>query len=213
MLLNGKKIPVNEFLVRLDTSINPQYHRPECGFVFQKPLVLAKEIHALTNWPAVCGVRIICLNGPDGVKPVTAMWKVATSPNHVDNFSKGKYGNLLASVDVTTGTVSRTLNAFWPETHINTTHPATNAPLEGFRLPGWDRLLEACRAGGATFPLMRVQHWDFALTDDGPVMLELNDIGMTIGAQIHGRGLLTEENRAFLRRFASPLAQPWTTTL
>ncbi len=213
VLLSGKTIPVDDFLRRLDTSVNPQYHRPECGFVFQAPLVLAPEIQALTDWPAVCGVRIICLNGPDGVTPLTAMWKVATAPNHVDNFSKGKYGNLLAGVDVRTGTVTRTLNAFWPEARIHLCHPGTGARLEGFRLPGWDRLLDACRAGGATFPLMRIHHWDFALTEQGPVMLELNDLGMTLGPQIHGRGLLTEETRAFLRRYASPSAHPWTRAL
>jgi hypothetical protein len=60
---------------------------------------------------------------------------------------------------------------------------------------------------------MRIHHWDFALTEQGPVMLELNDIGMTLGPQIHGRGLLTEETRAFLRRHASPSAHPWTRTL
>ena len=213
VLLSGKSIPLMDFLRRLEVSISPQYHRPECGFVFQKPLVLAPEIHALTNWSAICGLRVICLNGPEGAKPITALWKVATPPNHVDNFSKGKYGNLLASVDVATGKVSRTLTAFWPNTSVQLTHPLTGAQLEGFQVPGWDSVVHACRQGGAAFPLMRIHHWDFALTDSGPVMLELNDIGMTIGPQIHGRGLLTEETRAFVKRYANPTAHPWTKQL
>lgn len=60
---------------------------------------------------------------------------------------------------------------------------------------------------------MRIHHWDFALTDKGPVILELNDLGGTIAAQIHGRGMLTEEVRAFLQRHAHPPAQSWVKTL
>lgn len=213
ILLSGDSIPVNDFLRRLECSLDPQYHRPECGFVFQNPLVLAPEIRAVTNWSAISGVRVVCLNGPDGVKPILGLWKIASEPNHVDNFSKGKYGNLMAGVDVNTGVATRALSGFWPNTAANLRHPTTEACLEGFRLPGWDRVLDACRLGGAAFPLMRIQHWDFALTESGPVILELNDVGGTIGAQIHGRGLLTEETREFIKRHANPSAHPWTTTL
>jgi hypothetical protein len=210
LLLNGDAVPVDDFLQRLEQSIDARYHRPECGFVFQNPLVLAPEIRALTNWSAICGVRVVCLNGSDGAKPVLGLWKIASEPNHVDNFSKGAYGNLMASVDVATGIVTRTLAGFWPQTTIAVNHPLTGARLEGFQLPWWDKVLEICRQGGTIFPLMRIHHWDFALTDSGPVILELNDVGGTIGAQIHGQGLLTEEIRMFLRRYANPSAHPWT---
>jgi hypothetical protein len=209
ILLNGDVVPVEQFLPRLETSIDPRYHRPECGFAFQQPLVVAPQIAALTNWSAICGVRVVCLNGPEGVKPILGLWKIASAPNHVDNFSKGKYGNLMASVDVNTGVVTRALRGFWPDTEIAINHPATGARLEGFQLPWWNEILEICRHGGAVFPLMRIHHWDFALTDRGPVILELNDVGGTIGAQIHGQGLLTEEVRAFLRRHANLSAHPW----
>lgn len=209
IFLNGDTIPVEQFLARLDTSIDPRYHRPECGFAFQQPLVVAPEIRDLTNWSAISGVRIICLNGPEGVQPILGLWKIASAPNHVDNFSKGKYGNLMASIDVKSGIVTRALRGFWPDTEIAIDHPTTGARLEGFQLPWWSDILDICRQGGAVFPLMRIHHWDFALTDRGPVILELNDVGGTIGAQIHGQGLMTEVVRSFLRRHANPSAHPW----
>jgi hypothetical protein len=211
--LNGDAVPVDYFLRRLECSLDLRYHRPECGYVFQKPLAPANEIRALTNWSAICGVRVVCLNGADGAKPILGLWKIASEPNHVDNFSKGAYGNMMASVDVATGIVSRTLDGFWPSTSVVEQHPDTAARLEGFQLPYWDAILEICRRGGKVFPLMRIQHWDFALTDTGPVILELNDIGGTIGAQIHGQGLLTEEIRAFLKRYANCAAHPWVKAL
>ena len=212
-LLNGETIPVDEFLLRLEQSVDPRYHRPECGFVFQEPLRVAPEISALTDWSAICGVRVICLNGAEGVKPIMALWKIAVRPNHVDNFSLGKYGNLRAYIDLETGSISRVVSNLWPKAAVCDVHPQSGKHLEGFRLPGWDKLIGACKSGGEIFPLMRIQYWDFALTSNGPLMLELNDLGGTIGEQIHGYGLLTEEVRAFLRRYANPLAHPWVTKL
>lgn len=207
--LNGASISVHDFLERLDKSVEPQYHKPECGFVFQDGFSLAPEIQALTNWSALCGVRMMCLNGPEGVTPLRCFWKIAVPPNQVDNFSMGKYGNLLADIDPLTGEISRVLGGFWPKASILTEHPLSKKSFIGFKLPYWDQVMEACRLGGAVFPLLKIQHWDFILTDKGPMILELNDIASSQAAQIHGHGLLTPFFREFLKRHANTKAQPW----
>ncbi|TAN82773.1 MAG: hypothetical protein EPN14_03630, partial [Gallionella sp.] len=137
----------------------------------------------------------------------------AVPPNHLDNFSMGKYGNMMANVDLETGEVSRVIGGFWPKTEVFLKHPLTGQAFDGFRLPGWSKVLEACRHGGAVFPLMKIQHWDFALTDQGPFILELNDIGGTELPQVHGYGLLTGEVREFLKRHANMQAHPWVRAL
>ncbi len=208
-LLDGNSISVESFLNRLEVPVDYRYHKPECGFLFQEPLRLAPEIKFLTGWPAICGVRIVCLNGPDGVRPIRAAWKVAVSPNYVDNFHMGSYGNLVADINLATGEVGKVVDGFWPKTKILQNHPQTGQSFTGFKLPGWSQLLETCQLGGAVFPLMKIHHWDFALTDRGPVILELNDLGGTQIAQFHGRGLLTEETREFLKRHADTRAYPW----
>lgn len=212
-LLNGETISLDSFLMRLETSVDPRYHKPECGFVFQLPLKPANEIERLTDWSALCGVRIVCLNEVERVIPIRAVWKIAVPPNHVDNFSLGKYGNLLADIDLSTGIVSRCVNALWPRAHLLQNHPQSGNLLTGFRLPGWERLLEACQIGGVAFPLMKIQHWDFALTDNGPIILELNDLGATEMLQIHGHGLLTPETREFLKRHANAASHAWVKLL
>ena len=55
--------------------------------------------------------------------------------------------------------------------------------------------------------------WDIALTDKGPMILELNDVGGTEIAQVHGRGLLTLQTREFLKRHANASAHPWVKAL
>ncbi|NDP38248.1 MAG: hypothetical protein GZ093_05785 [Rhodoferax sp.] len=212
-LLDGETLRVDEFLCRLDQSVDRRYHKPECGYMFQETFALAPEIKAITHWPAICGVRVICLNGLEGVTPIRAIWKIATPPNHVDNFSLGKYGNLLANVDLTTGEVSRVVGGFWPSTQVFAEHPITGQSMEGFRLPGWSLILDACQRGGAAFPLMKIHHWDFALTDQGPMILELNDLGGTEIAQLHGHGLLTRETRLFLKNNADAQSHPWVSAL
>jgi len=204
---------VDEFLRRLEEPVDRRYHRPESGYLFQEALSPAPEIRKFTNWPAICGVRVVCLNGPDGARPIRAVWKIAIPPNHVDNFSLGTHGNLLADVDLQSGAVSRMLNGFWPKTGVLAQHPFSAQPVEGFRLPGWNEVLEACRHGGTVFPLMRIQHWAVALTDRGPLILELNDLGATEMVQMHGHGLLTLETRAFLKRYAQSHAEAWVKTL
>ena len=211
--LNGEKITLTAFLRRLSEPVDHRFHKPESGYLFQRTFNLAPEIFALTQWPALCGVRIICLNAPEGVVPIRAIWKIAVPPNHVDNFSLGAKGNLVADVDLHTGEISRVIDGFWPEAQLQVAHPNSSIPFANFRLPGWDQILAACANGGPAFPLMKIHHWDFALTDQGPLVLELNDIGGTNIPQLHGKGLLTEEVRAFLKRFANLSSDAWVKDL
>lgn len=207
--LDGSATSVDEFVIRLHRSIDRRYHRPECGYLFQRGFAPAEAISQFTQWHAICGVRIVCLNDDEGVEPVRAVWKIAVPPNHVDNFSLGKYGNLLADIDLGTGQVRRMLGGFWPATRLYETHPGSGRAVQEMRLPGWPQLLDACRQAGAVFPLMRIHHWDFALTDQGPMIPELNDMGATEMLQLHGHGLLNQRMRRFLKQHAGQQAHPW----
>lgn len=207
--VDGSRLPVTDFVKRVFESVDRRYHKPECGFLFQEPLRLAPEIERLTGWPAICGVRIVCLNGPAGVVPIGAAWKIAVPPNHVDNFHMGSYGNLVAEVDLESGEIGRMIDGLGPGAHLLDTHPRTGLRLSGLRLPGWTQLLRVCREAGPVFPLMKVHHWDFALSDRGPVILELNDMGGTQIVQLFGRGLLSEVTRDFLRQHVDRKVHPW----
>ena len=210
---SGGTLPLAELLRSLTHSVDRQYHKPECGCLFQPMLKPAAEIVAFNEWPAVCGARVVCLNGPEGVQPIRAIWKIAVRPNHVDNFSLGKHGNLVADIDLDSGEVRRMVNGMGPDAGVLDTHPQTGKPLAGFRLPGWQQVLQACKAAGAVFPLLQVQHWDVAFTEQGPFILELNDLGATEFLQLHGHGLLTPATRAFLKADADRQAQSWVAGL
>ena len=74
--------------------------------------------------------------------------------------------------------------------------------FKDFQLPYWPEVLDACKAIGGLIPLMRLQHIDFAFTDQGLKILEINDIGGTEIAQLHGHGLLTERMCGFSKSMA-----------
>lgn len=213
VFLNNERVAVDKFVARLENSVDRRYHRPECGYLFQKPLQLSEPIARLSGWKAICGARVICLNGPDGSHPIRAIWKIAVPPNHVDNFSLGKYGNLLADINPETGAISRVIGGLWPETKLLSQHPISGRPFDNFQLQGWPQVLEICQAIGDLIPLMRIQHIDFAFSNEGIKVLELNDIGGTEIAQLHGHGLLTERTRNFLKQFGNHGNHPWISSL
>lgn len=213
LLAGDRSISVSEFVKLLHQPVDRRYHRPECGFLLQKMLRNAPEIEELTGWSAISGVRLVCLNGPEGVLPVAAAWKIAVPPNTMDNFHMGTYGNLVAGIDLITGRVERVVNGLWPTARLLELHPVTGRPFANFHIPGWTAMLEICREAGKIFPLMKVHHWDFALTDQGPVIIELNDMGGTQIVQLHGRGLLHKTTRHFLKQQADASSHPWVRRL
>ena len=62
-------------------------------------------------------------------------------------------------------------------------------------------LTERVRAAVAQFPGIRTQSWDVALSDCGPVLLEVNYGGdLNLGQLAHGKGVLDEVYAEHLRR-------------
>ena len=74
---------------------------------------------------------------------------------------------------------------------VCTTHPDTGALFVGTALPDWIKLRNLVTKAACVFPGIRTQSWDIALTDQGPVFLEVNYGGDLNLAQLaEGRGVL-----------------------
>lgn len=204
---------IDTFIKQLLIPISTQYHKPECGFLFQVPLQMPPELIAFTQWPALSSLRVICLNSTAGSFPIRAIWKVSIPPNNLDNFSKGAHGNLMANVDIQSGEISRLVDNMWPKANVHEYHPFSKKAVKGFVLPQWSQVLKICQQAGKTFPLMKIHHWDIALTNNGPKILELNDLGGIEIAQIHGQGLLANGAREFLKKFGNSHSYPWINQL
>lgn len=185
--------------VGLDDFVQVCLNRPFSGMLFQTPLQPHPQVRALTG-PATSCVRVIVALLPSGPQVHLAFWKIARAHNITDNFHMGATGNLLAALDKTTGRIERVITGLWPDGKEITHHPDTQQPLLGQVLPDWPRAMALCLAAAPQFPGLRLQHWDVAFCDTGPVLMELNtEADLSVPQTLVRRPFIDESLRALLQ--------------
>ena len=87
-------------------------------------------------------------------------------------------------------------------------HPDTPS-LMVLTLPYWNELKEITARAARIFAPVRYQSTDIALTEDGPVIVELNyGGGFDLPQYASGRGMLTPKVRAFFENFGYDFDAP-----
>jgi len=143
-------------------------------------------------------VRVCILVTPDGIRIPFTVLKLPTRENIADSFWRP--GNLACNVDPETGKIldARTKDFFGTESY--TSHPQTGEALVGEVLPQWNQLLELVHACSPIFAPVAYQSMDIALTENGPVLIEVNTGGgFDLPQLASGRGFLTDEVCEFFR--------------
>jgi hypothetical protein len=147
--------------------------------------------------PRLWSVRVLVLVRPDGPVIHRALTKIATGANPADNY--WRQGNMAAAIDSATGQITRAVRGVGVDLMACTAHPDTDAALVGTALPNWIELRNLVTKAACVFPGIRTQSWDIALTDRGPICLEVNYGGDLNLAQLaEGRGVLDEAYRNHL---------------
>ena len=191
MLSSGESVPISDY-VKGCYPIKGVYGW-ESGFLFQELLEPDPSL-AERFGNTVSSMRMICFN-PDGAPTLArVVWKIPVGSNMTDNFDAGSPGNLIADIDTQTGEVTRVVTGTGLALTEVTEHPDTGASFVGWHIPEWEACVDLCKRATAAFPGIRLQHWDIAITDRGPVILELNTFGgFDIPQLAAGRGMLTPE--------------------
>lgn len=200
VLGSGERMPFERLMALSVDFPKRDYYRREAGYLFQDVLSQHPEISDFTGSEAVSGLRFVVLNEDSGPKIHRVIWKTVCAGNHSDNFSRGKYGNLVCDVDTRSGAVSDGIDGFRPLAGIHPNHPVSSRAFADFRVPMWETVCRSVLDASMAFSTMRILHWDVVVDETEPVFLELNDIGATQFLQLHGRGLLDEGFRAFMRQ-------------
>lgn len=146
--------------------------------IFQKYLASHDDIVAFTGSTAAQTVRLITAKNDIGeISMFCALFKlVGTKDCLVDNFKGGHSGNLMATLDLTDGSIIEA-TGFDPKTYnqvFPVHHPISQKKLAGFKVPYWDELTACSMALHAKISSVRIIGWDIAITNDGPVILEGN---------------------------------------
>ena len=169
----------------------------EAGYVLQRRMRSDPDLVQLFG-PRLWSVRVLVLLTPTGPIIHRAVAKIATGQNPADNF--WRRGNMLGAVDLAAGQIIRVVQGTGAEIIIDGTHPDTGRPIVGTSIPHWTDLKALVMEASRLLPAIRTQSWDIALTDAGPIPLEVNFGGDLNLAQLaSGVGVLDEAYAAHLR--------------
>jgi len=168
------------------------------GYLFQDRLRPHPDLVAAFG-PTLSSVRVLILLGPSGPITKSAVSKIPLARNMADNF--WRTGNMLAAVNLESGVLGAAVSGVGEARQAHQDHPETGVRIEGLSLPQWLPTMELCKAAARAFPGIRTQSWDVAITDQGPVLMELNFGGdLNLHQIAHGKGMLDEIYAEHLRR-------------
>ncbi|GJL60971.1 MAG: hypothetical protein NPIRA03_38280 [Nitrospirales bacterium] len=201
---NGTQASTSEFIEGLETKLSG-------GQIFQDVFKPHPDL-AIRCGSRSSTLRVVVIMTTYGPQLCRAVWKIPTGSNIIDNFQHGRTGNLLASVDVVTGDVYRVIGqaADGEFTQVST-HPDTGADLMPLRIPDWKKVEDLCLTAARLLPGLRLLHFDVAISDKGPLLLEVNFRGnLDLLQHASGRGFLSpevsealEQHEAFRQEIAS----------
>lgn len=196
VLKNGSKIPVKSFC-------HDFHDKEKLGYLFQVPLVHDRRLQPmLGDTPSSLRVMVL-IDEEEGPLIFRTFWKLPTGANFSDNFNSGRTGNLAAAIEESSGQIVRVITGMGLDLKEVEEHPDTKVRLKDLCIPDWQKVKDFVKSAALLLPKLRFQQWDIALTDDGPVAIEVNLFGTGGGdlTQIlYRKGLLDETMQRFLAR-------------
>lgn len=140
------------------------------------------------NSSSVNTVRMMTALYPDNsVKLYAAFIKIGRSGSDVDNAGSG--GNVDCAIDITSGRLYNVLEFnSWEDIKSITHHPDSKTQIEGCYIENWEAIVKQVCDYQARIPQLKVIGWDIAITDDGPIVIEINNWWDTTGQLFINRG-------------------------
>ena len=183
-LINGEKVSLNHVLRHKDELI-------------VEDLVEQTEQFKSFNKTSVNTVRFMTTLYPDGEARVIATFiKIGRDGAYVDNAGAG--GNIDANIDVETGEINKVIKfSGFRNTQKIDCHPDTGLRLEGVIIDNWEEIKSKVISYQKAFPFVKAAGWDIAITDDGPVVIEVNDSWDRTGQLFIQRGWKNEIKDCF----------------
>lgn len=192
----GERIKVTEF--------EKQFHDIErLGYLFQHPIQAdSRLVDSLGTTVSSLRMIVLC-DEYEGPVLHRCFWKLPTGNNSHDNYNGGKTGNLAAAINQDTGQITRVINGTGLDLVEIERHPDTGVDLKTLAVPDWQNVRQFTFDAALTLPKLRFQQWDIALSNDGPLALEVNLFGTggcDLTQLLYRKGLLDDRMRAFLSR-------------
>ena len=167
------------------------------ALVFESIVRQTKQF-ASFNESSVNTIRFMTTLWPDGSAKVIATFiKVGRAGRCVDNAGGG--GNVDACIDLETGKIHNVIQFDgWRKTKEIDYHPDNGSLLEGVIVDNWDSVKAEVIKYQLAFPYCKAAGWDIAITDDGPVIIEVNDFWDRTGQYFIKKGWRKEIRDCYL---------------
>lgn len=159
--------------------------------IFESVVRQTKQFAAF-NESSVNTVRFMTTLYPDGSAKVIATFiKIGRAGKCVDNAGDG--GNVDVCVDTETGEVKYAIQYDgWRHIKDIEKHPDSGNQLNGVVIENWDNIKAEVIKFQQAFPYCKAAGWDIAITDQGPVVIEVNDFWDRTGQYFIRRGWRNE---------------------
>lgn len=159
----------------------------ETPLLFESLITQSKQLSAF-NESSVNTIRFMTALYPEGETEIVASFiKIGRAGSDVDNAGNG--GNVDCAIDIASG---RLFNAIefnsWHDIKPITHHPDSGCPLEGVCIDNWEHLKAQILNFQARIPYLKTIGWDVAVTDNGPVIIEINNWWDTTGQLFIDKG-------------------------
>jgi hypothetical protein len=140
------------------------------------------------NSSSVNTIRFLTILLPSGeAKVISTVLKIGRQGSCIDNARNG--GNVDAEVEFETGKIHSAIQFNgWRQISPITNHPDTGTLLEGVIIENWHDIKNRVLQFQQAMPFLKAIGWDIAITDKGPVVIEINDFWDETGQLFLGKG-------------------------
>jgi len=155
-----------------DTFVD-QLNDPEMAdeLLFEGKVIQHKTISDIYA-KSINTIRIDSLRLKNGdILILSASLRVGRNGRLIDNWS-GEQGGIAVGVNIVNGRVNEVGFDYYLKKYQR--HPDTNYKFNDFQIPYWDRLIEIVKKSASLFPQINSLGWDIAITENGPLIIEVN---------------------------------------
>lgn len=174
IIINKMKID-QQILIRAngeELSFHDLYERlvaQDISWLFQEKVIQSSE-YAMFNSSSINTVRLNTLiKDNNEIIILSGVFRMGRFHGEVDNVSGGGVAALINTDD---GKHYHAMTRY-SQKKIKK-HPDSGVIIDGFELPMWEQIREYALKAHKLLPFARYLAWDIAVTDNGPVFLEVN---------------------------------------
>lgn len=169
------------------------------GYLFQKPLEPDLKVVRGIGENGLVSIRFFILLSGGKPQIEACLVKLPGPGETADNF--WREGAIVCGIDPATGKIYRAVANRAHRADLIDSHPSSGTRLSGVKLPGYDAAMKAVMRAAPLLSGIATQSWDVALTNRGPVLLEVNFGGdLKLVQTATGTGLFTETYCRHLRQ-------------